>query len=102
MGAGRLCFLPTSVLKQNADMKMSMPTHDGGVALSRKSGWIRSRPFGAYGSSRPAFLNTSWLVAPTPQITSACMLSFSAMKRAEMSPVDRRSILTSIFGSAFS
>ncbi len=30
------------------------------------------------------------------------MLSFSAMKRAAMSPVDSRSILTSRLGSAFS
>jgi len=47
-------------------------------------------------------LKISVLVAATPQITSACMLSFSAMKRAEMSPVENRSILTSRFGSAFS
>ena len=31
-------------------------------------------------------------------MTSACMLSFSAMNRAEMSPVDSRSILTSMLG----
>ena len=42
------------------------------------------------------------LVAPTPQITSACILSFSAMKTAEMSPVDRRFIFTSMFGRVFS
>ena len=39
-------------------------------------------------------------VAPTPQMTSACMLSFSAMNRAEMSPVDSRRSFTSMFGSA--
>ena len=78
---------------------MSMPTHEGVASLSRKSGCTRARPLGAYGSSSPAFLNTMTLVAPTPQITSACGLSFSAMKRAEMSPVDRRSIFTSRFGS---
>ena len=41
-------------------------------------------------------------MAATPQITSACMLSFSAANRAAMSPVDRRSILTSRFGWVFS
>ena len=77
---------------------MSMPTHDGVASLSRNSGCTRSRPLGAYGSSSPAFLNTIMLVAATPQMTSACMLSFSAMNRAEMSPVDSRSILTSMLG----
>ena len=41
-------------------------------------------------------------MAPTPQMTSACMLSFSAMNRAAMSPVESRSIFTSTFGSVFS
>ena len=36
--------------------------------------------------------------APTPQMASACILSFSAMNRAETSPVDSRSILTSRLG----
>ena len=78
---------------------MSMPTQAGAAALSRNSGCTRSRPLGAYGSRSPAFLNTIKLVAATPQITSACMLSFSAMNRAEMSPVDSRSIFTSRLGS---
>jgi hypothetical protein len=78
---------------------MSMPTQDGGLALSRKSPWILSRPLGAYGSSMPAFLKIRMFVAPTPQMTSACMLSFSAMNRAAMSPVESRSILTSRLGS---
>jgi len=78
---------------------MSMPTQAGVALLSRNSGCTRSSPLGTYGSSRPAFLNTIMLVAATPQITSACMLSFSAMNRAEMSPVDRRSIFTSMLGS---
>ncbi len=77
---------------------MSMPTHDGGLALSRNSPWILSSPLGAYGSSSPAFLKIRIFVAPTPQMASACILSFSAMNRAEMSPVDSRSILTSRLG----
>ena len=48
----------------------------------------------------PAFLKMSMFVAPTPQMTSACMLSFSAMNRAEMSPVDSRRSFSSMFGRA--
>ncbi len=40
-------FFASTVLKQIAATHASMPTHAGGVALSRNCGSSRSTPFGA-------------------------------------------------------
>src|SRR3990172_8495829 len=81
-----------------AATQASIPTHAGGLSLSRNWASSRSRPLGAYGSSIPSGLSTRRLVAASPQITSACGFAFSARSFAVTTPVESRTHLISMSG----
>src|SRR5438552_2351601 len=97
-GLGRLFFWASTVLKQMAATHASMPTHVGGLSLSRNCASSRSTPFGAYAMSMPSGFSTRRLVAARPQMTSACGLAFSASSLAVMTPVESRTHLISMAG----
>ena len=97
-GMGSFFASDSTVFTQNPVIQASMPTQLGVASASRYGASMRSRPLGAYGSSRPCCSSSKRLVAARPQTTSATGLSFSASSLAVTMPVESRTNFTLMSG----